>query len=220
MDACFEIGAYSDAAETRTADDIPALREADALRSGENRAEALTRMGAILAEYPDYAPLYLWLAELLHEAGRPDARDTILEKGLDAARSKAEILAAIGDYAVYEGRLGDALPWLLRSASLQLGGGASEAPGAFSLISGLCDPHATLARARIWLQKEVAARDRAGDYRLDEVAKGRLHVLSKTQSEGLDGRGDRAALAVLRRRGALYRAASTSSETSKFAVTR
>lgn len=183
VDIAFDINAFEDQRDERGIAEIPELGEAEALRGSDDRAGALTRLGEILALYPDYAPLYLMLAELLHEAGRPDARDAILENGLATARQKAELLAAIGDYASYEGRMADAVPWLVRSAALQLGGGVSSAPQAFSLLAGLCDPHASLARARLWLLRQLETRDPDGDFRLDEVAKGRLHVLSKSQSE-------------------------------------
>lgn len=183
VDACFALSEYDDAEDTRTWESLPEFTEAEQLRHNEDRNGSLVRMSEILQQHPDFAPLYLWTAELLHESGKTDARDVILAKGLVDANAKAEIMASIGDYAAYEGRMAEALTWLIRSASLQLGGGKSSAPQAFRLLAGLCDPYAHLARAKMWMMKEAETRDPERRYRLGGVAKGRLYVLSKAQAE-------------------------------------
>lgn len=155
VDRCFDIQGLDDRPETRNWQELPRLVEARRLRLSEDRDTAIARLGEIRGQFPDFENVYVWSAEAMDRAGRHEERDALLIEGLGAARSKAGILSALGSYAAEDGRLDDAVEWLVRSAALQMGGGAETGPFAFLELAALSEPHRQLSEARVWLYEQA-----------------------------------------------------------------
>ncbi len=182
VDRCFDVAGLGARPDTRRWQNQKPLVEARRLRLLEDPDAALARLAEIRALYPDFEPLYVWTAEAFDRAGRAGERDSILAEGLDRARSKAAILAALGAYAAGEGRLGDAVENFVRSAALQLGGGGETASWAFLDLAALSEPHARLAKAGAWLYAQADRVDQRG-IRHDEDFLEERRALSRRDAE-------------------------------------
>lgn len=162
FDACFDLAGMRDYPEDRDWAQIPELVNAERLQHVRNRREAVDQLEDILEKYEDFDRVYLWMAQVLREEGRQEDVTQVLLQGLAEARSKAPLLTALGIYSVEDGRLADAIRWLVRAVSLQKGGGASNAPQAFRYLACLASAHPRLNTAADWLNDEAAKIDPGG----------------------------------------------------------
>lgn len=182
VDRCFDVAGLGERKDLRRWQDQARLVEARRLRRSDDREAALERLREIRAQYPDYDQVYVWSAEALDRAGRAGERDAVLMEGLVAARSKAAVLAALGAYAAEEGRLAEAVEWLVRSAALQLGGGGETASWAFLDLAALSEPHKRLAEAGAWLYAQADRIDARGIRLADDFLEER-RALSREGAE-------------------------------------
>jgi hypothetical protein len=182
VDRCFDIQGLDDRPETRNWQELPRLVEARRLRLSEDRDTAIARLGEIRTQFPDFENVYVWSAEAMDRAGRGEERDALLIEGLAAARSKAGILAALGSYAAEDGRLDDAVEWLVRSAALQMGGGAETGPFAFLELAALSEPHRRLSKALVWLYEQADRLDPRNTRLADDFLEER-RALSQEKAE-------------------------------------
>lgn len=164
FDACFDLAGMRDYTETRVWTAIPELVDAERLQHVRNRAEAIEKLETVRDKYPDFDRIYLWIARVLRQDGRADDATQVLLQGLAEARAKAPILTGLGIYAVEDGRMADAVRWLVRAVALQKGGGQASSALAFRYLACLASPHPRLSEASNWLNAEAGRIDEGGGH--------------------------------------------------------
>ena len=155
VDNCFNLGDLRDILDTRIWWDDPKLVEAQELQMSADHEAALARMKKIKEDYADFDVIYLWMSQVLFDAGRAVDGNQLLVEGLSAARSKAPILAALGVHAIDEQDLEAAIHYLIKSAIVQLGGGQANTASAFLNLAALSEPFGNLDSVRDWLLEQA-----------------------------------------------------------------
>jgi hypothetical protein len=181
VDTCFDLGDLRDIPDTRMWWDDPKLVEAQELQMSTDHDAALTRMKKIKEDFADLDVIYLWMSQVLFDAGRIADGERLLVEGLSAARSKAPILAALGVHAIDEQDLEGAVHYLIKSAALQLGGGQANTASAFLNLAALSEPFGQLDGVREWLLEQA---DRIDNRRIRFNEQGQNERWTLTTSQG------------------------------------